>query len=58
MIILGGVAFFCASARLASAEMTAPLGVTVGLVIYLFLKKTVPVTLGVHVLFTRRFQHR
>ena len=52
-----GISFLSASDKLVDAATTASSGVTVGFVMYLCLKETVPHTLGPFVLFTHRFQH-
>ena len=53
-----GILFWSASARFAAAAMTASSGSTVGFVMYLCLKNTVPDTLVARVSFTHNFQHR
>ena len=46
------------STRFVDAAMTASYGVTVGFMMYLCLKITVPETLVARVSFTHKFQHR
>ena len=53
-----GILFLSAYARLVAAVMNSSFGVTVGFVVYLFKKNTVPDTLGARFLLTQGFQHR
>ena len=50
--------FLSASDMFAAAAMTESSGMTVGFVMYLCLKNTVPDTLVARVSFTHNFQHR
>ena len=57
--LLQVVQHFCsASSRLAVSIMTVSSQAKVGFFMYLCLKNTVPDTIGAHVSFTHRFQHR
>ena len=53
-----GIFFLSASAMFAASEIEVSSGVTVGFVMYLCLKTTVPENLVEYVLFTSKFQHR
>ena len=53
-----GILFLSESAGFAAAANSVYSGVTVGFVMYLCLKNTVPETLVARVSFTHNFQHR
>ena len=53
-----GILFLTVSARFPTDAMKLSYGVTVGFVVYLCLKNTVPETIFAHVSFTHRLQQR